>query len=147
MMRYILQYLAAVAISIVAAIGYAYLSPANGPSQSSTASQAANSDKVFTNPQRRFIPLPPVVANLRFPSDSWIRLDVSVAVDAENVELFNKIRDKISEDILMFARTLTMPEIEEAYGLIYLKADLTERLQIRSESKLKELAITSMVIQ
>ena len=53
----------------------------------------------------------------------------------------------ISEDILAYLRTVTLSQIEGPSGMQHLREDLVERARIRSEGRVKELVIQTLVVQ
>ena len=54
---------------------------------------------------------------------------------------------QIGEDILAYLRTVSLPQISGASGLKHLMEDLDERTAIRSEGRVRELIIQTLVIQ
>lgn len=91
--------------------------------------------------------LPPVVSNLASSATIWIRLEVAILYDKDKVQKPEVLGAKISEDILGFLKTLTLDDISGPSGLQHLREDLNERAAIRSEGKVNELFIQSLVIQ
>jgi len=91
--------------------------------------------------------LPPVVTNLASPATMWIRIEMAILYDKDKVQKPEVLSAKISEDILGFLKTLTLDDISGPSGFQHLQEDLNERAAIRSESKVNELLIQSLVIQ
>jgi flagellar FliL protein len=53
----------------------------------------------------------------------------------------------VSEDIITYLRSATVTQFEGSRGLQHLRDDLTERANIRSSGKIRELIIETLVIQ
>ena len=92
-------------------------------------------------------PLAPIVTNLAYPTDTWVRLEASLVLDESAVADTDLLAGEIGEDILAFLRTVTLPQIEGASGLQHLRDDLDERVAIRSEGRVRELVIQTLVVQ
>lgn len=90
--------------------------------------------------------LPPIVTNLVSPKDTWVRLELAIAM-RENVADAAVIAENISQDTLAYVRTLNLIDIEGPSGLAFLRSDLTERAQIRSKDKVVEMYIRSLVVE
>jgi flagellar FliL protein len=90
------------------------------------------------------IRLQPITTNLAFPSDSWVRLEVSLVVkgepDIEMVEL-------IHQDMLGYLRTLSLQQIQGARGFRYIREDLRERAVLRSRGNVENILVRTFVIE
>ena len=91
--------------------------------------------------------LPPVVTNLADPPDAWVRLQAAIVFDTKAVPAPDVLASQIAEDFLGFLKTLTVAQIGGASGLQHLREDLNERAAIRSEGRIRELIIQSLVVQ
>jgi flagellar FliL protein len=91
--------------------------------------------------------LPPIVTNLADPSDAWVRLQAAIVFDTHTVPKPDLLAAQISEDFLAFLKTSTVAQIGGASGLQHLREDLNERAAIRSEGRIRELIIQSLVVQ
>jgi len=91
--------------------------------------------------------LPPVVTNLADPPDAWVRLQAAIVFDTKAVPAPDVLASQIAEDFLGFLKTLTVAQIGGASGLQHLREDLNERASIRSEGRIRELIIQSLVVQ
>jgi flagellar FliL protein len=89
----------------------------------------------------------PVVTNLAAPPGSWIRVEASVVTDPLNEEEANILVARLGEDVVSYLRTVSPAQIEGARGLQYLREDLNERAAIRSNGKVRELIIETLVVQ
>ena len=96
---------------------------------------------------RHAITLPPVLTNLAKPSTTWARLESAIIYDEAEGALSDALTAEITGDISAFLASLTIAHIEGPSGLAHLKEDLTERAQIRSEGRVSEVIITSLIIE
>jgi flagellar protein FliL len=113
---------------------------------------AAKESKVEAAPPKYgggmgIVNLPPVVTNLADPPDAWVRLQAAIVFDTKAVPLPDVLAAQIAEDYLGFLKTLTVAQIGGASGLQHLREDLSERASIRSEGRIRELIIQSLVVQ
>ena len=92
-------------------------------------------------------PLAPVLTNLAEPHDIWMRVEASIVFDDEEIATDDVLAGKIGEDILTYLRTVSLSQIESPSGMLHLREDLSERARTRSEGRVKELVIQTMVVQ
>ena len=92
-------------------------------------------------------PLAPILTNLAEPRDIWIRVESSIVFDDEEIAGDDVLAAKIGEDILAYLRTVSLAQIDSPSGMQHLREDLGERARIRSEGRVKELVIQTMVVQ
>ena len=90
--------------------------------------------------------LPPILTNLAAPKNAWVRMEASIVVSADDKEI-DILAAEISQDTLAYLRTLTMSDIEGGSGLAYLRSDLKERASVRSQGRVKEVIIGSLVVE
>ena len=91
--------------------------------------------------------LPPIIANLADPATAWVRLQASIVIDSKPGEKPDVMLAQISEDLLGFIKTLSLAQIGGPSGLQHLREDLNERAQIRSQGRVRELIIETLVVQ
>jgi flagellar protein FliL len=91
--------------------------------------------------------LSPIVTNLAAPANNWARVEASMVTDSLNDEEAGILAAHIGEDIVIYLRSATAAQFEGARGLQHLRDDLTERANIRSSGKVRELIIETLVIQ
>ena len=93
--------------------------------------------------------LAPIVTNLASPQDTWIRVEASIVFDGEALPAseIDVVAGEITEDILAFLRTVSLPQIQGASGLQHLSEDLNERAAIRSDRRVRELILETLVVQ
>jgi flagellar FliL protein len=112
--------------------------------------------KAFAKPEdeKRFAPIvematldvPPVVTNLAAPPDVWIRIEGSILFEGK-LPHGEALVGQISSDLLAFMRTQTLQQIQGVAGLQHLRQDLNERVSTRTDGKVREFIIKSLVVQ
>jgi flagellar FliL protein len=90
------------------------------------------------------VQLEPITTNLAYPSDSWIRLEVALAFKGPP-EL--PLAEEIHQDILAYMRTVSLQQIEGPRGFQYLKDDIQERVDLRSQGKVSKVMFRTFVIE
>jgi flagellar FliL protein len=92
-------------------------------------------------------PLRPVIANLASPAGAWIRLEGSLLLNEEDAKEADILAAKTGEDILGFLRTVSLAQIEGASGYLHLREDLSDLVKFRSDGKVREFILQSMVVE
>ena len=90
------------------------------------------------------VQLEPITTNLAYPSENWVRLEVAL--------LFNgppevKVAEDIHQDILAYLRTVSLQQIEGPRGFQYLRDDIQERVDLRSEGRVSKVMFRTFVIE
>mgnify|MGYP000022790810 CR=1 FL=1 len=96
------------------------------------------------------VKLNPVTTNLMSPDSIFIKVEASLVVPkalGEQTSVMDAMSADISQDILNFLRTVTLAQIQGPAGLQNLREDLNDRGNIRSEGKVRELILETMVVQ
>jgi flagellar FliL protein len=57
------------------------------------------------------------------------------------------VAGKIGEDVLAYLRTTTLKQLEGPIGLQSVREDLNERAATRSDGKVRELVLRTLVVQ
>ncbi|WP_167532892.1 flagellar basal body-associated FliL family protein [Bradyrhizobium cajani] len=91
--------------------------------------------------------LSPIVTNLAAPANNWARVEASMVTESMSDEDAGILAAHISEDIVTYLRSASVAQFEGSRGLQHLRDDLTERANIRSSGKIRELIIETLVIQ
>ncbi len=91
--------------------------------------------------------LPPIITNLCQPSETWVRLHAAIIFDPAGIEKPDIMLANVSEDILGFMQTLSLAQLSGASGLQHLREDLNDRAIVRSDGKVRQLIIESLVVQ
>ncbi|MDP2119400.1 MAG: flagellar basal body-associated FliL family protein [Hoeflea sp.] len=94
--------------------------------------------------RENLVQLEPITTNLSYPSDNWIRIEVSLVFmgSPDNV-----LADQIHQDIMAYLRTVSLQQIEGPRGFQYLREDLRERVKLRSEGRVNDLLLRTFVIE
>jgi flagellar protein FliL len=90
------------------------------------------------------VQLEPITTNLAYPSDNWVRLEVALAFNGPP-ELI--IAEQIHQDITAYMRTVSLQQIEGPRGFQYLKDDIQERVDLRSQGKVSKVMFRTFVIE
>ncbi len=137
---------AAVVTVIAAAMGALFALPL--PTQiASQKDKAAGAEAAHAPAASGFFDLPPIVTNLGGSSDVWIRLEASIVYDVKALPHPEAVAGEIAADELAYLRTATLAQIEGPIGMQGIRQDLTERAKIRSQGKVSELIIRTLVVQ
>jgi flagellar FliL protein len=91
--------------------------------------------------------LPPIVTNLSAPQDVWVRLEASIVYDVATLPHPEVTAGEIAGDELAYLHTVTLAQVEGSIGLQNIRQDLNERAAIRSDGKVSELIIRTLVVQ
>lgn len=88
--------------------------------------------------------LDPITSNLAYPSDNRIRLEVAL--------MFKGVPDvtlaeEIHQDILAYMRTVSLQQVQGPRGFQYLREDLQERVDLRSEGRVTNVMFRTFVIE
>jgi flagellar protein FliL len=90
--------------------------------------------------------LSPIITNLASPERTWIRLEASIVIDGEGADA-KGLTASITEDTVAYLRTLSLPLIEGASGLLHLREDLNDRARIRSGGKVQDLIVHTLIVE
>jgi flagellar FliL protein len=90
------------------------------------------------------VPIQAITTNLAAPSDTWVRLEMSLVFDGPTDA---KIAQDVHEDLFAFMRTVKLAQVEGASGFQHLKEDLTERAAIRSKGRVKKILIKTLLYE
>jgi len=91
--------------------------------------------------------LGPVIANLAAPSDVWVRIETSIVYANGALERPDVTASEIRQDILAYVRTLTLEQLQGPSALQHLREDLNERAVLRTDGKVDEVIIETLVLQ
>ncbi len=91
--------------------------------------------------------LAPIVTNLAEPHDTWIRLEASIVFDDEAIATDDVLAGRITDDFLAYLRTVALSQVDGPSGMQHLREDLTDRARIRSDGRVREVVIQTLVFQ
>lgn len=95
----------------------------------------------------RLEPLPPIVTNLKEPGTVWARLESAIIVGIDAESDAKMLAAKIADDFVAFLRTVPLRQIEGASGFQHLREDLMDRARIRSQGRVEDLVIHSLIVE
>lgn len=90
------------------------------------------------------VQLAPITSNLAAPDTMWIRLEVSLVLDAPQPA---ELTERVHQDLLAYVRTLRIHQVQGASAFRHLKTDLDERAAIRSDGHVKEVLIRTLLFE
>lgn len=92
----------------------------------------------------RVYPLAPITTNLADPTELWVRMEVAL-VFAESPD--PETAERVHQDILAYLRTVKARQIDGPSGFQHLKTDLDERAQLRTDGKVKQVLIRTLLFE
>jgi flagellar FliL protein len=92
-------------------------------------------------------PIDAVVTNLAQPTDVWIRLETAMVFKNGALPNPEVTAAEIRQDIVAYARTVTLAQLEGPSALQHLRDDLNERASLRTNGEVSELLIQTLVVQ
>ncbi|MDR7221969.1 flagellar basal body-associated FliL family protein [Aminobacter aminovorans] len=112
---------------------------AHAPAKDAAAEHGPASEAAGT-----LVQLPAITANLTAPDTMWIRLEVSLVLDAPQSA---DLAERVHQDLLAYVRTLRIHQVQGASAFRHLKTDLDERAAIRSDGHVKEVLIRTLLFE
>lgn len=95
----------------------------------------------------RTVPFPPVLTTLAEPKGKWIRLEGSILITTEAEDSPEVLAERSGEQILTYLRSLRLGQLEGPAGVLGLREDLTEMLQVLSKGQVKGILINGLVVE
>lgn len=136
-----------VALSVLAA-GIGWLAgnalDTSGGTQKSghDADQASASGEPALRPD--LVMLDGITTNLAAPASIWVRLDLGLVFEGPPDAATT---DAVHQDLLAYLRTVKLHQIEGASGFQHFRSDLRERAAIRSEGKVTDIVIRTLLFE
>lgn len=118
--------------------------PETAGSAGSEGKDEKKEEEAEDKPRENVLALEPITTNLSYPSDNWIRIEVSLVFIDEPDQA---MADRIHQDMLAYLRTVSLQQIEGPRGFQYLREDLRERVKLRSEGRVNDLLLRTFVIE
>jgi flagellar FliL protein len=91
--------------------------------------------------------LPPIITNLAAPTDTWIRLETSMVFANGALQNPDVTAAEIRQDVVAYARTVSLSQLQSPSALQHLREDLNERVALRTGGKVAELIVETVVVQ
>ncbi|MEI2297998.1 flagellar basal body-associated FliL family protein [Ensifer sp. MJa1] len=90
------------------------------------------------------VQLEPITTNLAYPSENWIRLELALQFDGVPDP---KLAEQIHQDIAAYMKTVSLQQIQGPRGFQYLRDDIQERVDLRSDGRVTNVMFRTFVIQ
>lgn len=90
------------------------------------------------------VQLDPITTNLAYPATNWVRLEVALMFKGP-VEV--GLAEDIHQDIMAYVRTVSLQQLEGPRGFQYLKDDIQERVDLRSQGRVSKVMFRTFVIE
>ncbi|WP_337266095.1 flagellar basal body-associated FliL family protein [Oryzifoliimicrobium ureilyticus] len=90
------------------------------------------------------VQLEPITANLSYPSENWVRLEVALLFTSPPDV---KLAEDIHQDIMAYIRTVTLQQIQGPRGFQYLKDDIQERVDLRAQGRVSKVMFRTFVVE
>jgi flagellar FliL protein len=91
--------------------------------------------------------LQPMLANLMSPENAWVRVQAAIIFMKKDVPEPDQLAAQITDDLVAYLKTLTAAQIAGASGLQHMREDFNDRAAVRSDGKVREVIIETMVVQ
>jgi len=88
--------------------------------------------------------LDPITSNLAYPSENRVRLEVALMFKGPPDVM---LAEEIHQDILAYMRTVSLQQVQGPRGFQYLREDLQERVDLRSEGRVTSVMFRTFVIE
>lgn len=92
-------------------------------------------------------PLDAVVTNLASPANVWVRLEASMVFKNGALDNPEVTGAELRQDMLAYLRTVNIAQLEGPSALQHLLEDLDERAAVRTNGRVSELVIQTLVLQ
>jgi flagellar FliL protein len=117
---------------------------AEGEAKGGAEGEAAEAVPHISTEANGVVLLDPITSNLAYPSDNRVRLEVAL--------MFKGVPDvvlaeEIHQDIMAYMRTVSLQQVQGPRGFQYLREDLQERVDLRSEGRVTNVMFRSFVIE
>lgn len=91
-------------------------------------------------------PVPPIITNLGGDSKTWIRLELHLLIEAK-AAIDDTTAALFSQDVMAYLRTMKPAELNAVNGWRILMDDIDEIARVRGKGEIKNVLISSMVIE
>lgn len=143
--------LAIIILSLMAAGsggGFGFIVPALFKAGATPQKDVAHDDTDYSvSTSTRLKPLVSITTNLAQPKSTWIRLEAVIVMTESLGSNSDVIAKQMSEDIIGYLRTISLDQLDGPSGFQHLREDLNDRVRVRSEGKVAELIITSLIVE
>lgn len=91
--------------------------------------------------------LKPVIVNLAAPSSTFVRIEAALVFRNGALANPDVTAAEVREDMMAYVRSLSLSQLEGASALQHLREDLNDRASTRSQGKITELVLGTVVVQ
>lgn len=116
----------------------------HAPAASAEKGKAAEGIEKISAEANGIVQLDPITTNLAYPSTNWVRLEVALMFKGP-VEV--GLAEDIHQDIMAYVRTVSLQQLEGPRGFQYLKDDIQERVDLRSQGRVSKVMFRTFVIE
>lgn len=114
-------------------------SGANGAAQLSKPESGAAKEQLMA--------LEPILVTLAGSKGNRLRIEVAAILAAGSKSDHGVLMREMTEDLMVFLRTITLAQVETATGLEYLREDMSELVQLRSRGLARGLVIKALIVE
>lgn len=90
------------------------------------------------------IALDPIVTNLGYPSDKWIRLELALQFNGPGDV---SLSQDLHQELVAYLRTVSLQQLQGPRGFQYLRDDLREIVDLRSKGRVSKVLFRTFVIE
>ncbi len=90
------------------------------------------------------IALDPIVTNLGYPTDKWIRLELALQFTGPGD---TSLAQDLHQEMLTYLRTVSLQQLQGPRGFQYLRDDLREIVDLRSKGRVSKVLFRTFVIE
>ena len=106
-----------------------------------------HSGKLTGSISATLLPLDPIIVSLDKTRGRAVRLEAHVLYAKAPADDQSSSLKIMAEDIMAFLRTVTLEQIESASGLEFLREDLSELVQLRTNGAARGIVIKGLMIE
>ena len=90
------------------------------------------------------IALDPIVTNLGYPTDNWIRLELALQFNGPGD---TGMAQDLHQELMAYLRTVSLQQLQGPRGFQYLRDDLREIVDLRSKGRVSKVLFRTFVIE
>ena len=110
------------------------------------ANTAPEPPKLPKLPESEVKPLAPIITNLGNPSDVYARLEAAIVLEP-NTHNSAALAAKVTDDIVVYLRTVSITELQGPTGFQYFREDLKRRAIQQGAGKIRDLFLIAFVVE
>ena len=97
----------------------------------------------------KIVPLDPITTNIGVPSEVWVRMELSLAVDPDEHGdgLAPATIEAIQTDFLAYMRTTRLQALSMPSGFQHLVTDLESRAALRSQGAVRRVYVKALLLE